>query len=188
MRLLPLSLLVAGCSMPPEGLWPSPTGEPTLEVVISSDSWHSMIAIPRPEGGYEEWGYAEKKWYLEGKQGLFGVIRALFWPTQGIVEIATVDAPYAARAEGGRRWTFDFGPESVRRLRAYLELSLHTRVIVRDDGWRRWYDAAWDYHLFHTCHHYVANGLWEAGVPMEPWRCLLPGGLWDQMAWLGRRP
>ena len=30
---------------------------------------------------YEEWGYAERAWFLEKRQGFIGVLRALFLPT-----------------------------------------------------------------------------------------------------------
>lgn len=71
-----------------------------ISIVVSLDAAHSMIALPVevPEahirggesvtgpddapggaGVYEEWGYAERAWYLEKRQGFIGVLRALFY-------------------------------------------------------------------------------------------------------------
>jgi hypothetical protein len=30
---------------------------------------------------FEEWGYAERAWYVEGKAAIGGIFRLLFWPT-----------------------------------------------------------------------------------------------------------
>lgn len=176
------ALLAAGCAAPPDGLWPASPCEPVTRVVVSSDAWHSMIAIP-VDGGFEEWGYAEKGWYLEGSQGIWGVIRALLLPSAGVVEVARVGQPYARRSTQGepKVWELDLGAGSLDRLRAYLESSLASSAPIRDDGWRTWHDAAWSYHLFHTCHHYVANALFESGVPVFANRCWLPSGLWGQL-------
>jgi hypothetical protein len=176
------ALSLAACASPPDGLWPAAPCESTMRVVISSDAWHSMIAIP-VDGGFEEWGYAEKGWYFEGSQGIWGAIRALLFPSAGVVEVARVARPYALRSTQGepKVWELELGAESVDRLRAYLESSLAPGPPIRDDGWRTWHDAAWCYHVFHTCHHYVANGLFEAGVPVYANPCWLPSGLWRQL-------
>src|SRR5216684_620828 len=80
-----------------------------IPIVVSLDAAHSMIALPveapvfqvRGDHGvtgaadgasgercvYEEWGYAERAWYLEKRQGFTGVLRALLWPTEGVVEV-----------------------------------------------------------------------------------------------------
>lgn len=178
-----LFLLLAACAMPPAGLWPAKPGEPATRIVVSSDAWHSMIALPSAEGGFEEWGYAEKAWYLEGTQGAWGVLRALLWPSEGIVEVARVERPFALRSRQGepKVWELDLGARSLARLRAYLESSRLSPVPVVDQGWRRWYATGWDYHFFHTCHHYVANALFEAGIPVFARHCWLPCGLWTQL-------
>ena len=70
--------------------------DPDLTIIVSLDAAHSMIALPieaslSHAGGdhgvtgrddapgeplvYEEWGYAERAWYLEKRQGFTGVLR-----------------------------------------------------------------------------------------------------------------
>lgn len=74
----------------------------SISIVVSLDAAHSMIALPieasvtHADSGddvtakdgawnepcvYEEWGYAERAWFLEKRQGFIGVLRALFLPT-----------------------------------------------------------------------------------------------------------
>src|SRR5437879_12976760 len=84
------------CAAPVPELWPPPAAAPQQTIHVSVDSWHAMIAFPSEETGngvaspegkplYEEWGYAERAWYLEGRQGPGGVVRALFLPSAGVV-------------------------------------------------------------------------------------------------------
>ena len=78
----------------------------SILIVVSLDAAHSMIALPVEASAlhvrgdhcvigtagapgeprvYEEWGYAERAWFLEKRQGFTGVLRALLWPTEGVV-------------------------------------------------------------------------------------------------------
>jgi hypothetical protein len=102
---LGMILGLGGCATRDAELWPPAPGTLTQEVYVSLDTWHAMIAFPRnrkndqdqhevadavnslptahQQTAFEEWGYAERAWYLEGRQGLAGVLRALFWPSEG---------------------------------------------------------------------------------------------------------
>ena len=92
---LSATVLLSACASPVEGLWPPPQESVQHTVSVSIDTWHAMIAFPREDRtehpalgsqhSYEEWGYAERAWYLEGRMGVSGVARALFWPTEGVV-------------------------------------------------------------------------------------------------------
>ena len=176
-------LLLSGCASPPEGLWPPADGAPTLRIVVSSDAWHSRIAIPSPDGGYEEWGYGERAWYYEGRQGFFGALRALFWPTAGVLDLRRTPVPYARRLPPGegRMWTFTLSREGAERLRAYVARSRSSETPIGPGGGAVWYPARRRYHAFHTCHHGVANALWEAGLPVRAACCWIPQGLWMQL-------
>ncbi|MDH4088754.1 MAG: DUF2459 domain-containing protein [Nitrospira sp.] len=115
--------LLSACVSPVEGLWPPPLESFQHTIYVSLDTWHAMIAFPREDGTedseltternssdsghqssalgsqplYEEWGYAGRAWYLEGKTGVSGVVRALFWPTEGVVEVGHSDRVWAER-------------------------------------------------------------------------------------------
>src|SRR5207245_973936 len=93
-----------GCATPVQELWPPPEGAPTHTIVVSLDTWHAMIAITLDErvtaldrkSVFEEWGYAEQAWYLEGRQGITGARRALLWPSPGLVGLQPDELRHAA--------------------------------------------------------------------------------------------
>jgi hypothetical protein len=169
-----------------EGLWPPSPDSPARVVVVSLDTWHAMIALPiqqenddQPftfgfeEGSssqrsyYEEWGYAERAWYVEGKTGLSGVVRALFWPSEGVVEVGHHDRVWADRTPQPPAEQFEFrlSEEGYRRLRRHLHSTLLMEEPVVIFGQSTFYPAKRSYHLFLTCHQYAAHALREAGLP-----------------------
>ncbi len=119
---------------------------------------------------YEEWGYAEQGWYLEGRQGVTGVVRALFWPTAGVVEIGQQSRVWADRTPQppSDRFTFHLSREGFQRLRQYLDASIGSPHPVLSVGDTRFFPAARAYHVFHQCHQYTALALREAGLPVSP--------------------
>jgi len=173
--------LLTGCAAPVAGLWPAAPGRPTHRIVVSVDVWHAMIALPpvaadertgpTPPGvRFEEWGYAERGWYVEHRQGLGGVLRAMLWPSPGVVEVAWVDRLWADRTPDppAQTFSFDLGEVGYVRLREHLASTLAGAEPVAVVGPSRFYPARGDYHLFHTCHQYAARALREAGLPMAP--------------------
>ncbi len=236
------SLAAIGCAGPVEGLWPPDHGAPARTVVVSLDTWHAMIALPRRntddsgprtavqpsdsshdssaptsqssarfrlasagrqpprgfgwppkpgEGGrsqeeaalspqswlYEEWGYAEQGWYLEARQGISGVVRALFWPSTGVVEVGRHKQVWSQRTPQppAETFTFHLTEEGYKRLRHYLESSRTAAEMVLASGRSRFYPATRSYHVFHHCHHYSAQALREAGLPVSSFWALTRG-------------
>ncbi|SDY74437.1 Protein of unknown function [Nitrosomonas sp. Nm58] len=193
-------MLLSACVSPVEGLWPPPPDSTMRTIYVSLDAWHAMIAFPQSKGlatnsgqseGYplprassflnysllsapnqhfEEWGYAERAWYLEGRRGVTGVIRALFWPTEGVVEIGWYDQVWAERTHQppSDLFIFHVSEEGYRRLRGHLQATImhHNPVAVSDSS--LFYSAKHSYHAFHTCHQYAAQALRKAGLPLSP--------------------
>ena len=107
----------------------------SVPIVVSLDAVHSMIALPvrgdyavteaddaaRDPRVFEEWGYAECAWYLEKRQGFTGVIRALLWPTEGVVEVGTHDSIWAERTQKPpvESFRFQISEAGYRSLRSY---------------------------------------------------------------------
>ena len=166
---------LGGCASPVEGLWPPEPGAPSHRIVVSVDSWHSVIGI-WPEGdardtspsGMREWAYAERGYYLEGSDGSSGSVRAMLWPSSGVIVV---------RADGQsldewspdppvRTWTFELTPEGHRALREYLESSRASAEPITEERGFLWYEADRSYHLFHHCHHWTAGALRAAGLPV----------------------
>ncbi len=172
-------VLLSACASSVEGLWPPAPDSPARVVIVSLDTWHAMIAFPRKYETedsalssyhlYEEWGYAERAWYVEGKTGLSGVVRALFWPTQGVVEIGQHDRVWAERTPQppAELFMFRVSEEGYRRLRLHLYSTMLMEEPVVTLGQSTFYPARRSYHLFHTCHQYAAHALLKAGLPIS---------------------
>lgn len=177
--IIPSLLLLWSCAAPVQGLWPPPEGAPTRTIVVSLDTWHAMIAITLDErvtaldrkSVFEEWGYAEQAWYLEGRQGITGALRALFRPNPGVVEIGLHEQVWAARTPQPPAETFVFrlSEAGYLRLRRHLlsTIGATTPVLVVDRV--RFYPSKRPYHLFHQCHQYAAEALRAAGLPLSAW-------------------
>ena len=141
-----------------------------------------MIAFPREQGTedsalgsqhlYEEWGYAERAWYVEGKTGLTGILRALLWPTEGVVEVGRHDRVWAGRTPQppAELFEFDVSDDGYRRLRRHLRSTLSGDEPLVSFGRSAFYPAKRSYHLFHTCHQYAAHALREVGLPISAFR------------------
>jgi hypothetical protein len=176
----------------------------SIPIVVSLDAAHSMIALPveasvihvRADHGvtgmdgapgephvYEEWGYAERAWYLEKRQGFTGVLRALLWPTEGVVEVGIHESIWAERTQKPPVESFRFQISEVgyRSLRSYLRATIASEVPVGIVGNSRFCVARPSYHLFHHCHHYTAKGLREAGLPISMRGALTRDGFAKQL-------
>ncbi|MEW6544902.1 MAG: DUF2459 domain-containing protein [Nitrospirota bacterium] len=180
-----LLLFTCGCAGPVRELWPPQPGAPSRTVIVSLDTWHAMIAFPlsgQPAASdiqtsafsiqrFEEWGYAEQGWYLEGRQGPGGVLRVLFRFPPGVVEVGEHGRVWADRTPEppSDRFTFQLSEEGYGRLRRHLQTTLASSEPVLVTGESRFYPAARSYNLLaHQCHQYVANALREAGLPVSP--------------------
>ena len=155
----------------------------SIPIVVSLDAAHSMIALPirddqavnvtgdsfRNPRIFEEWGYAERAWFLEKRQGFTGVIRALLWPTEGVVEIGIHGSIWAERAQKPpvEAFRFQISETGYWGLRSYLEETIASENPVGIVGNSRFCVARSPYHLFHHCHHFTAKGLREAGLPIS---------------------
>jgi len=187
--------LLSACASPVEGLWPPAPGSTAQTIVISLDTWHAMIAFPiqledsdrpsafsseegtssqysslRTQPLFEEWGYAERAWYLDGKTGVSGIVRALFWPTEGVVEVGHSDRVWAERTPQppSDLFTFRVSDDGYQRLRRHLRGTISVDAPIVSVGPSAFYPAVRSYHLFHTCHQYAADALREAGLPISP--------------------
>jgi hypothetical protein len=174
---LSVTILLSACASPVEGLWPPSPDSPARTIFVSLDTWHAMIAFraDTPDASrftphvYEEWGYAERAWYLEGRTGLTGIVRALFWPTEAVVEIGRYDRVWADRTPQppSDLFTFRVSDEGYGRLRRHLRGTISVDAPIASVGPSIFYPAVRSYHLFHTCHQYAAHALREAGLPIS---------------------
>jgi hypothetical protein len=131
---------------------------------------HSLNAPQNGEQEYEEWGYAERAWYVEGKTGISGIFRALFWPTDGVVEVGRHPSIWAERTlqPPAEVFVFHLDKEQYRQLRLFLESTRLSRTPLANFGGSDFYPSVRSYHVFHTCHQYAAHALQAAGLPLTP--------------------
>jgi Protein of unknown function (DUF2459) len=171
----------------------------SISIVVSLDAAHSMIALPvdapmlcvsgdhgvartddvqAEPRAYEEWGYAERAWFLEKRQGFTGVLRALLWPTEGVVEVGVNQSIWAERTQKPpvEAFRFQISKAGYLKLRSYLRATIASEDPVGIVGNSRFCVARSSYHLFHHCHHYTAKGLREAGLPISMSRALTRDG------------
>jgi hypothetical protein len=176
----------------------------SIPIVVSLDAAHSMIALPVEASEfhvtgdhgftvtdgvpgearvYEEWGYAERAWYLEKRQGFTGVLRALLWPTEGVVEVGIQESIWAERTQKPpvEAFRFQISEAGYLSLRSYLRATIASEEPVGMVGNSRFCVARSSYHLFHHCHHYTAKGLREAGLPISMSGALTRGGFAKQL-------
>ncbi|MGH7217702.1 MAG: DUF2459 domain-containing protein [Nitrospiraceae bacterium] len=167
----------------------------SISIVVSLDAAHSMIALPVEASvlyvndghgvvgtddvpgeprAYEEWGYAERAWFLDKRQGFTGVLRALLWPTEGVVEVGIHQSIWAERTQKPpvEAFRFQISKAGHLNLRSYLQATIVSEEPVGIVGNSRFCIARSPYHLFHHCHHYTAKGLREAGLPISMSRAL----------------
>ena len=188
-------MLLGGCASPIPNLWPPPSDASARTIYVSLDTWHAVIALPiqqeaisdqpsalsfmegspthnsafRTQDSFEEWGYAERAWYLEGRTGFTGILRALFWPTEGVVEVGQYDRVWADRTPQppSDLFLFRVSEEGYRRLRRHLRSTVSNDTPVASLSQSTFYPAVRSYHLLHTCHQYAASALREAGMPIS---------------------
>jgi len=175
---LALTLAAAGlgCASDCAEEWPPAEGQTTRPLVVSHAALHAGVGFwPEPEV-YEEWGFGERAWYLEDDTGFLEAFRALLWPTPGVLRrMRAVGPGVRPPLEPAERvWTFLVPEAGITRLEAFLERERAREAPAAHEEGAHWYDAEADYHLFHTCHHWVARALCAAGVPASTAWSLFP--------------
>ncbi len=120
---------------------------------------------------------------MEKRQGFTGVLRALLWPTEGVVEVGIHESIWAERTQKPPVEAFRFQISKVgyRSLRSYLRATIASEEPVGIVGNSRFCVARPSYHLFHHCHHYTAKGLREAGLPISMRGALTRDGFAKQL-------
>jgi uncharacterized protein DUF2459 len=178
----------AGCAGPVAGLWPPSPDARTVTVHVSVDRWHAMIALPAEDragtAAFEEWGFAQRAWYLGGRQGPIDAVGAMLWPSEGVVEVARAGGLWADRTPQppAEVFTFHLDGEGHRLLRAHLAATVAAPAPVATLGSSRFYRARREYHLFNTCHPWAARALRAAGLPLSPGAALTRSLLSWQLA------
>jgi uncharacterized protein DUF2459 len=170
-----LTAWLGGCAQPIDGLWPPRPGERTHRIIVSIDTWHSMVGVwpeDQPDGkefsALTEWGYAQKAYYLEGDNGCSGTLRALLIPSTSVVHVARAGRPWSERTPQppARQWSFLLTEKGYRNLLEFLEAEKASSDPIVRGAESQWYLGAHDYCALHHCHHWTAQALRCAGLPV----------------------
>jgi hypothetical protein len=195
-------LLSAGCAGPVKSLYPPAAGERTRPIyVINHGALHTGIAVKRSDIPPGAWpanrDYARSK-YLEVGWGDDDGYRKPLTAAIALKALAgsrrTVLLAHGFSKVGEKmnapRFTViqvDLSDRGLARLCAHIEktyaLDEAGRPIRLGEGW---YRARGTYSAFHTCNTWAAEGLRQAGCPITPAYCLMPGPLLSQVRRFGR--
>ncbi len=195
-------LLAAGCAGPIKSLYPPRAGEtPRSVYVINHGALHTGLAVKRSDIPGQVWAaqrdYAGSK-YLEVGWG----------DDDGYRKKLTVGIAVKALAGSKRTVLLSDGFNTLRAKLdeprfTVIEVDLSARGFARlcrriEQTYaldrfgkpirlgRGWYRARGTYSAFYTCNTWAAEGLRQAGCPINPSVCLTPGPLLSQAGKFGR--
>lgn len=195
-------LLAGGCAGPIKSLYPPQAGQtPRPVYVINHGALHTGLAVRRSDIPRAVWpaqrDYAGSKYLEVGWGDDDGYRRPL---TVGIAAKAMLGSKRTVLLTNGfnalsdRRETprftiieVDLSPRGFARLCQHIE-----RTYALDEAGQSirlghgWYRARGTYSAFHTCNTWAAEGLRQAGCPINPFYCLTPGPLLRQTRQFGR--
>jgi uncharacterized protein (TIGR02117 family) len=206
--LLAMATFVTGCAAPaPQDAAPSVEQAHPHTVIVVRQPWHTGIVVHAadvpaeawlarrdfPDAAYLEVGWGDRKYYQARDPGVWLGLRALFWPSPGVLHFAAFSEPVEQT----------FGSAEMIELRVSERGFARLIEVVRDSherdstgqpialgpglyGTSRFYASHEKFHLFKTCNVWTASVLREAGFPLLPASALTAGDLMTQLRPMGR--
>lgn len=208
LTLLAVATIVAGCAAQVMHGDPPPM-DPARphSIYVVRQPWHTGIVVHAadvpahawparrdfPDAAYLEIGWGDRAYYQAADPGVWLGLRALFWPTPGVLHVAAFDGPVERT----------FGAAEVLELRVSARGLAGLVEVVRDSheldasgrpialgpglyGASRFYASREKFHLFRTCNVWTARVLLEAGIPVSPAGALSANDLMAQLRASGR--
>jgi len=142
-----------------------------IRVYAYSDGFHTFIVLPDTCGicpdSLLEYEYAEKAWYLDGKNQWYRVFSVLFMNTEGTVgESRRTDKSFPVPAEN--RFAFRVGMTQYKMMRDCIESWVDRKTILLQDGNETFYRSTKPYNALNSCHSFVLKVLKAGGVDVNP--------------------
>lgn len=208
LTLLAIATIVSGCAAPVMHGDPSSmdTAHPH-SIYVVRQPWHTGIVVLAadvpanawlarrdfPDAAYLEVGWGDRAYYQAADPGVWLGLRALFWPTPGVLHVAAFNGPVERT----------FGSTEILELRVSARGLARLVEVVRDSheldasgrpialgpglyGASRFYASRETFHLFKTCNVWTASVLLEAGIPVSPGLAFSAGNLMTQLRPSGR--
>lgn len=208
LTLLAIATIVSGCAAPVMHGDPSSmdTAHPH-SIYVVRQPWHTGIVVLAadvpanawlarrdfPDAAYLEVGWGDRAYYQAADPGVWLGLRALFWPTPGVLHVAAFNGPVERT----------FGSTEILELRVSARGLARLVEVVRDSheldasgrpialgpglyGASRFYASREKFHLFKTCNVWTASVLLEAGIPVSPGLAFSASNLMTQLRPSGR--
>ena len=189
--LLALVVLVPGCAAQssPGALPAADAQQKTHRVHVVRHGGHSGIVVRAADVPLQAWparrdfigaeylevGWGDRAYYPAPDPSLWLGLRALLWPTPGVLHMAAFSGPVEHYFAFAEIIALQLTPQGFARLVAAVsashELDAAGRPIPLGPGLygtSRFYASREAFHLFATCNVWVAAKLREAGVPVGP--------------------
>jgi len=158
--------------------------ERTFTVVVTSNGWHTDIAIARadipagripesadfPDARYLQFGWGDKDFYTTPDPGLFTTLGAAF-AGPAVVHVAGLSALPSATFRDIEEIALTLDETNFTALVDHLHESFDRAGAARAEStapgvyaFSRFYPATGEFHLFNTCNTWTAEGLAAAGL------------------------
>lgn len=171
-------------------------------IYVIDHGWHTAIVMPardfEPKGFFRETTFNDRRWlelgwgdatyYETPGAGVWLGLRALFTPTDTVMQVIGFDEPAAKTFPGLEIVKLRVSPSGYRTIIEYIKgsfardtdgrpvLSMHGR-----DGRSSFYKAPGVYHVFRTCNTWLAEVLIKGGLPLDPHDAVRAGDIMAQL-------
>jgi uncharacterized protein (TIGR02117 family) len=184
-------LVSAGCLRARPDLYPPRPGEPSFEVVVVNNHWHTGLVLSRDmlspqlrslmpnesDAGFVEIGWGDDGFYRSEKVTSGLAIRAVFFSRGSVIHAVAVptspDTYYAGYDV--RLHRLSVSRAGLDRLNTFLERAFKTceagRSVRLQKGLAErssFYQAEGRYAGWHTCNHWTADAIRTTGFPITP--------------------
>ena len=202
--LLALAVVACGCAAQsnPGALPAADARAATHRVYVVRHGWHSGIVVRAADvpvlawparrefadAEYLEVGWGDRAYYQASAPSVWLGLRALLWPTAGVLHIVAFDGPVERHFMSAEIVALQITPQGLARLVAAVSVSHELDATGRPIrlgpglyGRSRFYASRDTFHLFTTCNVWVAALLREAGVMVSPTLSQTSGALFAQL-------
>jgi uncharacterized protein (TIGR02117 family) len=161
----------------------------TKKVYVVNHGWHTGFVISAEDitgklpllkerfvnARYLEFGWGEKKFYQAKEITAWLMIRAVIWPSDTVVYVASLPEPSDAYFNNSEVMEICLTSKAFNGLTEFLANSFQRdaagRIIAvgaENHGNSQFYEGEGDYYLLNTCNKWTAKGLQSAGMDISP--------------------
>lgn len=184
-----LAVIACGCSTNRQASRPSVHDDAVRTIHIVSHGWHAGLVIPRSELATNEWlagGDFRQFRYLEigwGDDGFYrcdritaGIaIKAVCWPTPSVMHVVGFNGPPALEFPESEVIPLKLSAADLAQLGRFIDQTFERGPSGQTlplgpglYGHSEFYRARGSYYFPHSCNHWTARALREAGFSIAP--------------------